>query len=164
MHNLAEAARTHWFYLVLPVLLGIAWSFHLTHPWSDQPRFGELTALFDWCLFVPFLYAICYRKMPKRAVAIRTVALMCGGLWIAGKIVPDSAETILAQWGWLRGVGLAMVALAEVAALITVLRIAFGSAPDPQELERQRMPPLVIKMILAEARFWRWVWSRLSGR
>ncbi len=164
MQTIARAARKHWFYAVLPILLGAALNFRATHPWADQPRFGEAATLFDWCLFVPFLYAICYRKMPRRALAMRTLALVCGGIWIAGKIVPDPAETILAQWGWLRAIGIGVLVLAEGAALIAVLRVAFGSSPDPAELERQGIPPLLVKLMLAEARFWRWVWSRLQGK
>lgn len=163
MLRIATAARQNWFYLVLPVLLGIAFGFRATQPWGDQPRFGEAATLFDWCLFVPFLYAIWYRDMPRRALALRTLALACGGLWIAGKIVPDSAKTILAQWGWLRSVGITFLVLAEGAALITVLRIVFGSAPDPKELEKQGMPPVLVKLMMAEARFWRWLWLRLRG-
>lgn len=164
MQKIARVARTHWFYVMLPVLLAAALNFRVTHPWADQPRFGEAATLFDWCLFVPLLYAVCYRKMPHRALAMRTLVLACGEIWIAGKIVPDPAETILAQWGWLRGIGIGVLVLAEGAALIAVLRVAFGPAPDAAELERQGMPPLLVKLMLAEARFWRWVWTRLQGK
>jgi hypothetical protein len=164
LQKIARAARTHWFYVMLPVLLTAALNFHATHPWTAHPRFGEAATLFDWCFFVPFLYAICYRAMPRRALAMRTLALVCGGIWIAGKIVPDPAKTILEEWGWLRAVGMGALLLAEGAALIAVLRVAFGSSPVPAELERQGMPPLLVKLMLAEARFWRWVWSRLQGK
>lgn len=164
MQNGARFAREHWFYLVLPILLGFALNFRATYPWAKQPAFGEATTLFDWCLFVPLLYAICYRQMPRRALALRTLAIVCGGVWIAGKIVPDSAQIILGQWGWLRGIGVAALVLAEGAALIAVMRVAFGAAPDPKQLEQQGVPPLLAKLMLAEARFWRWVWARLRGQ
>ena len=164
LQKIARAARTHWFYVMLPVLLAAALNFHATHSWAVHPRFGEAATLFDWCLFVPFLYAISYRAMPWRALAMRTLALVCGGIWIAGKIVPDPAKTILEQWGWLRTVGMGALLLAEGAGLIAVLRVAFGSTPNPAELERQGMPPLLVKLMLAEARFWRGVWSRLQGK
>jgi hypothetical protein len=160
MRSFVKTARDHWFYAILPIALGAALNFRATHSWADQPQFGEAATLFDWCLFVPLLYAICYRRMPRRALAVRTLALVCGGIWIAGKIVPDRAETILAQWGWLRGVGITVLVLAEGATLIAVLRVAFGPAPDPAELERRGMPPLIVKLMLAEARFWRWIWAR----
>lgn len=164
MHILTRVAQRHWFYLVLPALLGAALNFRAAHPWGDQPTFGEAVTLFDWCLFVPFLYVICYRDLPRRALVVRAVALMCGGIWVAGKIVPDSAEAILTRWGWLRAVGMVLLVLAEGAALIAAVRIAFGSAPDPRELENKGMPPLLVKLMLAEARFWRWVWARLLGK
>ncbi|MBB5728930.1 hypothetical protein [Sphingomonas prati] len=164
MQRFVKASRDNWFYAILPVLFAAALNFRATHPWDDQPQFGEAVTLFDWCIFVPFIYVACYRNMPRRALAIRALAIACGGIWIAGKIVPDPAETILTQWSWLRGVGIAVLVLAESAALIAVLRIAFGSAPDATELERQGMPPLLARMILAEARLWRWVWDRLRGK
>ena len=164
LHNVAQAFRTHWFYAMLPALLGAALNFRATHPWADRPLFGEAVTLFDWCLFVPVLHAVCYRKMPRPALAVRTLALICGGMWMSGRIVPESAKSILVQWAWLREVGIGVVVLAEGAALIAVLRVAFGSAPDPAELERQGMPPLLAKLMLVEARFWRWVWARFRGK
>ena len=164
MRAIARLSRRHWFYLILPVLLCAALSFSTTYPWAEDARFGEATALFDWCLFVPFLYAICYRDTLPRVLAVRIFALICGGFWVAGKIVPDSAETILAQWSWLRGVGIAVLMLIEGVALVAVLRATFSAAPDPKELERQGVPPLVAKLMLAEARFWRWVWARVRGQ
>lgn len=55
MTALAKVARSHWFYIALPVLLGASLGFRVTHPWADQPGFGEAATLFDWCLFVPLL-------------------------------------------------------------------------------------------------------------
>lgn len=163
MPDVARVARHHWFYFAVPVLLGAALNFRATHPWAHHPRLGEAVTLFDWCLFVPLLHAICYRRMPRRALATRTLALVCGGIWIAGQIVPDRAETILAEWGWLRTLGIGVLVAAESAALVAMLRMAFGSAADPTELERQGIPPLLAKLMLAEARFWRWAWRRLGG-
>jgi hypothetical protein len=164
MQIIATAARRHWFYLVWPFLLAAALMFRATHPWSDAPGFGEATTLFDWCVFVPALHAICYRAMPRRALALRTLALICGGAWIAGKIVPDSAEVILAQWSWLRAPAMAVLLLAEGMALIAIVRLTFAPTPDSRALEKQGLPPLVVKLMLAEARFWRWLWARIRGR
>lgn len=164
IQTIMRSAWHHWFYLSLPVLLGMALTFRATHPWADQPVLGEATTLFDWCLFVPFLYVLCYRHMPRRALALRTLALMCGGLWIAGKLVPDPAEAILSQWGWLRGVGLTVLVIAEAVASIAILRLAFGTAPDATKLEQQGIPPSLAKLMLAEARFWRAIWASLRGK
>lgn len=164
MTALAKVARSHWFYIALPVLLGASLGFRVTHPWADQPRFGEAATLFDWCLFVPLLYAICYRRLAARALATRTLALACGGMWIASRIVPDHAQSLLVQWAWLRAIGGAAVLLLEGAAIVLMLRTLFGTAPDVTSLERQGVPPALARLMLAEARFWHWVWSRLRGR
>jgi hypothetical protein len=162
--DVAGLARRHWFYLAVPVLALAAFAFRTSHPWDEQPFLGEITTLFDWCLFVPALYVICYRDMPRRALMLRALALVCGGIWIASKIVPDPAETILPAWGWLRAVGLAILVVFELFAAVAMLRVVFGAAPDPEALARQGIPPLLVRLMLAEARFWRWIWARMRGR
>ncbi|UUL81917.1 hypothetical protein [Sphingomonas qomolangmaensis] len=102
--------------------------------------------------------------MPRRALLIRLLALVCGGIWIAGLVVPASAQTILPQLGWLRMIGIAVLVVAEAFVIIAALRVVFGADPDAQQLERQGIPPLLARLMLAEARFWRWLWSRLRGR
>lgn len=164
IHKMAELGRNHWFYLLLPFWVIAALGFRATHPWAQQPAWGEAVTLFDWCLFVPSLYVLCYRTMPRRALMLRTLALACSGIWVAGKILPDTAETVLSHLGWLRGAGIAVLVLFEGLALVAMLRVLFGTAPDAAELEQQGIPPIIARMMLAEARFWRWVWSRLRGR
>lgn len=156
-------ARRHWFYLLLPFLLMAAWGFQASHPWQSRPRLGEAITLFDWCLVVPVLYAVCYRRSPGRALALRTLAMVCGGIWISSWIVPDRAERILEYWSWLRGAGLVVLAIFEGLAFIAVMRVVSGPDPDVKALERQGIPPLLVRLMLAEARFWRWLWARLRG-
>jgi hypothetical protein len=156
--------RRHWFYVLLPVWFAAAFAFSAAHPWAAEPRLGEAITLFDWCVFVPLLFAVCYRDMPGRALLVRTVATFCGGVWIAGKVVPDNAQFVLQDWADIRWVGLAVVMLFEIAAIVTILRILFGTAPNASELERQGLPAIVVKLTLAEARFWKWVWQRLNGK
>ena len=154
--------RQHWFYALLPLWAAAAINFHLVHPWQQQPRLGEAVVLFDLCLFVPALYVLCYRKQRvPRVVALRVVALVCAGIWIAGRMVPDGAETLLRDWGWLRGIGIAVLAMGEVAAVVVMFRIVFSKTPDPKALIDSGIPPLIARMMLAETRFWRWLFSRL---
>lgn len=163
MHKALNVAQRHWFYLVLPFLLTAALVFRTSYPWQLDPRLGEAAAIFDWCVFVPLIYAACYRNMPPRALALRTLAMVCGGIWIATKIVPDHAETILSELGWVRGLGIAVLAIFEGIAFVAAMRILFDGEPDAVTLERQGIPPLMVKLMLAEARFWRWVWLRLRS-
>ena len=158
-------ARRHWFYLSLPLWLLASINLHFDFAWATDARSGELIALFDWAVFMPALYALCYHGIALgRVLAIRLLALVCSGVWIAGLIVPDPAENLLLRWGWLRGIGVAALVVVEGLAMLTILRVVFSSAPDPTVLERQGIPPIVARMMLAEARFWRWVWNRLHGR
>lgn len=164
MNRIAGWGQHHWFFLLLPFWLVAALGFRATHPWSEQPALGEAATLFDWCVFVPALYVLCYRTMPRRALMLRTLALVCSGIRIAGKIVPAAAESVLTDLGWLRSAGITVLVLFEGLALVAMLRVIFGAAPNAAELERQGIPPLIARMMLAEARFWRWLWTRLRGR
>lgn len=158
-------SRRHWFYLLLPLWLAITVNLHLTFEWQAEPRLGEALVLFDWCIFIPALYAVCYwGRSSARALGIKLLALSCLGLWVAGKVVPDTAEGILRDWSWLRQIGLAALVAVEIAAVCAALRVAFSSRPDVVQLERQGVPPLLARLMLAEARFWRWVWSKMRGR
>ena len=162
--NFAAVATRHWFYLLLPVWLAASWAFRSSHPWGAEPAFGEAITLIDWCIFVPATFALCYRSMTRRALALRVLALVCGRIWLAGKIVPPEAQTLLQNWGSIRWLGISILLLFEVVAFAAVLRVVFGTAPDPQVLEREGIPPLVAKIMIAEAKFWKWVWTRLTGR
>lgn len=163
MHKALNVAQRHWFYLVLPLLFTTALTFRASYPWQLDPKLGEAATIFDWCVFVPLIYAVCYRNMPRSALALRTLAMVCGGIWIAAKIVPDQAETIMHELGWVRGLGIAVLTIFEGMAFVAAMRILFGDEPDAVALERQGIPPLLVKLMLAEARFWRWVWSRLRS-
>ena len=158
-------ARRHWFYLLLPVWLSSSLALHRSFDWGTAPRAGEAIALFDWCLFMPALFALCYwHSLTRRALLIRVIALALGGLWIASAITPDEAELMLRGSSSLRIVGLTVLALLEGAVLVAVLRIAYSKEPDMAELERQGLPPLLARLMVAEARFWRWLWAKLRGR
>jgi len=163
MHKALNVAQRHWFYLVLPFLLTASLTFRTSYPWEVEPKLGEAATIFDWCVFVPLIYVACYRNMPRRALALRTLAMICGGIWIAAKIVPDQSETILRELGWVRGLGIAVLAVFEGMAFVAAMRIVFGGEPDAVALERQGVPLLLVKLMLAEARFWRWAWMKLRN-
>ncbi len=162
--NIAAAIRRNWFYALLPVWALATWGFNVIHPWDDQPRLGEIITLFDWCIFVPLTFALCYRDMSRRALVLRLLALMCGGIWLAGRIVPEGAQSLLLDWSGVRWAGLSVLLLFELAAFVAMLRILFGATPDPRALEEQGIPPVVAKLMIAEAKFWRWIWARLTGK
>ena len=140
-----------------------AWSFKSTFPWEKQPRIGELITAFDWCIFIPITFVSCYWNWSKRALALRLLALVCSGIWIGDKIVPESAQYLLVQSGAARSTGLLVVLLFELAAFATILRVILGATPDAHLLEQKGIPPLVARLMIAEAKFWRWIWARMTG-
>jgi hypothetical protein len=162
--NIGTIASRHWFYLLIPIWVASSWSLRSSYTWDVQPNVGEAIVLFDWCIFVPATFAVCYRTMTPSSLALRVLALMCGGIWVAGKMVPPDAQMLLRDWSSIRWLGLSIVLLFEVAAMAAMLRIVFGEAPDPRALEQQGIPPFVAKLMIAEAKFWRWLWARLAGK
>ncbi|MGC6398977.1 hypothetical protein ACNI3Q_00165 [Sphingomonas sp. FW199] len=162
--KIASVISRNWFYALLPVWLLASMGFRVTHPWDAQPQLGEAVTLFDWCVFIPITFAICYRSMSRRALTLRLVALMCGGIWLAGKLVPVNAQNLLQDIGGMRWVGLSVLLLFEIAALVAMLRVVFGATPDPRVLQEQGIPPIIAKLMIAEAKFWRWLWGRLTGK
>lgn len=157
-------ATRHWFYLLVPVWLAASWELRSSHPWTTQPALGEAIILFDWCVFVPATFALCYRGMPHRALATRVLAMMCGGIWLSGRLVPPDAQAILDNLVGIRWIGIPTLILLEVIATMAMLRVVFGAAPDTAALQRHGVPPIVARLMITEARFWRRVWVWLTGR
>ena len=161
--NIKTTVTQHWFYCLLPLWLAAAWAFRSDFPWQTDPGLGEAITLIDWCVLVPTMFVICYWGMSPKALALRVLALICGGIWLAGKIVPVGSQIILQEWSGVRWIGLTILALFELGVLVATLRIVYGSPPDPQALEEQGIPPFIARLIIAEARFWRRVCNLLRG-
>ncbi|PAX07113.1 hypothetical protein [Sphingomonas lenta] len=163
--QLAPFARRHWFHVLLPFALLASYSMSATADWGAEARLGEAALLFDWCLFVPALYALHLRgTVGGRTLGLRVLAMACAGLWFARWLTPDASEVVLAAVAPLRWVRIAVLVVAEAAILVAVVRVAFSKKPDAAAIERRGVPPLLARLMLLEARFWRWVWSRLRGR
>lgn len=162
--QLVSTARRHWFYLLLPAALLAFYSTAMSADWRTDARIGEAALLLDWCLFVPALYALYLRgTVSGRALGLRVLALACSGLWFARWLTPDASEVVLAAVAPLRWVGIAVLVLAEAAVLAAVVRVAFSREPDVAAIERHGVPTLLARLMVLEARFWRWVWQRLRG-
>jgi hypothetical protein len=165
MPKLLNWLKINWFYplgLLVVIFLVV---FHYHFPWTEDGPNGEIIVLLISCVALPTLYAICYgRSAPTKSLIFRVLILASGGLWIAGKVVPDDAEAVLASLGWLRTIGLIVLVAVEGFALFAIIRLTFSPAPDRAALERQGIPDVVIDLMLKEARFWRWIWAKLSHR
>jgi hypothetical protein len=159
-------AAGNWFLLVLPLLLGVSWLFTRSIDWQASARTGEAVTLLDWMVSIPLLYFLCYRHTVQgRAMAIRLLALACLGVWIASRLVPAEAQDLLPHLSWPRMAGLAVLALIELRLLVLALKLAFSGKASAEELaERTGAPPLLAKLMLLEARFWRAVWRLIRRR
>lgn len=160
-----ELARRHWFVLLLPVWLACSLAFSRSLDWRVDGRLGEATILFDWCIFLPLAYALSVRRTVRPPTALlRALGLAGAGLWVGRLLVPDGAEHLLARLGWLRYPWLAVVLVVEGAVIIALLRAVYAGRADNAAFERAGVPPLLARLMLLEARFWRWVWRLLRGR
>jgi hypothetical protein len=164
MRILWAYVKENWFYfLFIPICVG-TYIFSAKYNWSGNARRGEVIALLYWCVFVPLLFLLCFRSFPARALFIRMFATICGGFWFAGLTVPDYAQHILVQWRWLRYFGIALLLIVEALAIIAFFRIAFDKNPDIEKLRQLGVPDLAAKAMIAEAKFWRWLWSVIIGK
>jgi hypothetical protein len=120
----------------------------------------EAAVLFDLCLFIPALHFLCYRrKLALKPLLIRTAALAFLGVYIASWLIPREAQSLLAELGWARTAGFVVVALIELRLVFLALKLVFGGRASADEIaERTGAPPWIARLMLIEARFWKWVW------
>lgn len=162
---MVRVLRANWFYLLLPFLLLAAWSLSRTPEAVADPLLLERVLLVDCLISLPVLYFLFLRRHATlRAAIIRSAVLAGAGLWFAGYLMPAGEGQILPALGWVRMAALPLLILLELAAFIAIMRVVYSDTPDEEQLVRQGVPPLVIKLMLAEARFWKKVWRFLSGR
>ena len=157
--------RRNWFLPLLAFLLAVELAFTRSIDWS-QPRMPEAAVLFDLCLFIPALHFLCYRRrLALKPLLIRTAALAFLGVYLASKLIPAEAQSLLAELGWARTAGLALLALIELRLLVLALKLVFGGRATAAEIaERTGAPPWIARLMLIEARFWKWVWRWIRGR
>jgi hypothetical protein len=163
-HDLTGWARRNWFLPLLALLLAIEWAFARA---TDWPRDGlaEAVILFDLCLFVPALHFLCYRRtLARKALLIRTFALASLGVWLASWLIPAEAQHLLAGLGWARLAGLAVLLALELWVVVKVVRLVFGGTPTEADVVAYGAPPWIARIMLIEARFWKWLWRLLRGR
>ncbi|CDG40944.1 hypothetical protein ASAP_2899 [Asaia bogorensis] len=83
--------------------------------------------------------------------------------WIARHTLPSFDEGTTPHIGWVRFISVCLAVLCESTVLIAAMRLVFGKNGDPDKLKDLGLPPLVVRAMLAEARFWRGVWHALTG-
>jgi hypothetical protein len=154
-------ARRNWFLMGFAGVL--AGSYVFARSSALLARGVEAAIIADLCLTVPLLYCWCYRgQLPRRQLAIRATALACLGVWVAAWLVPAAEQTILPHLSWARTAGLVVLGLIELRVLIAVLQLVFSPTATAEQISaRSGAPPMVARLMLMEARFWRWVWKLL---
>ncbi|HWT11322.1 MAG TPA: hypothetical protein VN231_01060 [Allosphingosinicella sp.] len=163
--SLLNQARRHWFLPLLPALLAAEYGFARSTDWA-RPGPAEAAILFDLCLFVPFLYLVCYRgRLARTPLAMRAAGLALLGLWIASILVPPERGILLSRLTWLRPLGLALLVLIELKLSLELIRMVLSGRSDPREIAaRSGAPHWAVRLMLIEARFWKWVWRLLRRK
>jgi hypothetical protein len=157
-------ARRNWFLPLLAPLLAIEFAFARTTDWL-QDGIAETVILFDLCLFIPFLYALCYRRrFARKSLLIRTAALALAGIYLASKLVPPDAQVVLAELLWARYAGLAVIALIELWVVVLTVRLVWGGASTDEIASQSGAPAWIVRLMQLEARFWKAVWRLIRGR
>ena len=121
---------------------------------------GEAAILADLCVVVPLLYFWCYRgRLPAHHLLVRSAALACMGLWLASLLIPAADQAILPHFSWARTLGILGLALVELYILIVLMKLLFSGKASLEEIsKRSGAPPFVARLMMAEARFWSWLW------
>lgn len=160
---MAALMRNNWFWPVAAVLAAAVWTLWTISQVPLSQGF-EKTLLFDSLITMPvlyLLYLLCYRgSFTTTALMVRVLALQCAGVWLAAKFVPVGNQAILPYLTWVRWAGLAIITLFEIRLVVAVVKLQLKPTTRQDELEAVGMPPLLAKLALLEARFWRWILRR----
>jgi hypothetical protein len=121
--------------------------------------------LIDFALLLPVIYFLYLRsRTTLKAALLRSFAIGAAGVAYAAWLMPEGAGDILPFLAWLRWTALPLVIFIELAAFVAVMRYVWSSDPQEEELIRQGMPPILVKLLIAEARFWKRVFRFVTGR
>jgi hypothetical protein len=157
---------SNWFVLVAPVLLLVAWLVSRGTAWTTDARAMEAALLFDACVTLPALYALCYaRSLPLPQLALRMLGVACLNVYLLGYIVPAEAQELLPQFAVARWIGLGLLILIELKIMFVAVRLVFGANATAEEVAAKTgAPPLIAKLMVMEARMWKAVGRFLRGR
>jgi hypothetical protein len=157
-----QALRTHWFFLVAPLVFAVDLYVGLSLR-GEFDRLLEASLLFDLAVLLPGLYWLCYRQHGRKAV-IRAAAIACLGIWVASKVVPESERDVLNYVVPLRYLGLAVLVWLELVVFVAIYRTVFkgGSIDEAASRAPADIPRWAAKLLAMEARFWLKVWDAVK--
>jgi len=165
--KIRRALRAHWFFLAAVAVVSTDLFIGTSDDWSNA-RLLEAGIIADLTIFIPALYLWCYRSRGKAAL-LRAVALSCLGIWIAGYIVPSEHQLLLAEIGFIRYIGLAVLLVIQLKLMAMIYRAAFQSDSDATSaaltsVKDGGMPEWVARILAWEASLWRKAWDALRSR
>ena len=165
VEKIGSSFRTHWFFLAAIAVVSTDFFIGSLDDWSNA-RILETGVLLDLVIVVPALYFWCYRSRGK-ATILRAVALSGIGLWVAGYIVPNEHQLLLAKVQIFRYIGLTVLFVIGLKLMATIYRAAFqhNSEATSAALETAKekgMPEWVARVLAWEASLWRKVWDVLQ--
>lgn len=162
---MAKAFKGYWFYGLLAVCLLSAWQLSITPETIADPITTERVFLIDFALLLPLLYFLYLRsRVALKAAILRSLALGAAGISYAAWLMPEGTGQVLPLLSWLRWTALPLIIAIELAAFVALMRYLYGSEPQEEELVKQGIPPVVVKLLLMEARFWKSVFRFLTGK
>lgn len=162
---MSKIFRGYWFYWLLVPCLIAAWQLSLTAEALADPLTLERVYLIDCALLLPILYFLYLRsRATLKAALFRSLALGAAALSYAAWLMPEGAGQVLPYLSWLRWTALPLIIAIELVAFVALMRYIYGSEPKEEELVNQGIPPLVVKLLLMEARFWKRVFRLITGK
>jgi hypothetical protein len=157
--------QRNWVVPLFAVAILVELAFARSTDWAAD-GLAETVILFDLCVFLPAMHAICYRKsLSPKALILRTIGLACFGIFLASKLVPAGAQTVLRDLLWVKSAGWLGLALVELWLALQIIRLVYGGKHGAAEISRLHgTPEWVARLMLLEARFWKTVWKLLRRR
>ena len=161
LESLGTKLRINWFIPVVATLFAFSWMV-LRSSNLEQSGGIETAVVFDAVVTIPCLFWLCYRgQMPVKAMAIRVIGLQCFGLLTASWFIPPEQQWLLPNLAPFRWIGMALLAVFEAKLAFFTIGAVFKAGTRPVHLTAQGVPEPIAKILLFEAKFWRWVWSKL---
>jgi hypothetical protein len=162
---MSKAITGYWFYWMLVPCLIAAWRLSLMPEAVADPLTLERVYLIDCAVLLPFLYFLYLRsRVAFRAAILRSAALGAATLSYAAWLMPEGTGQVLPFLSWLRWAALPAIILIELAAFVALIRYLYGDEPQEDVLIGQGLPPLMVKLLLTEARLWKRVFRFLTGK
>lgn len=156
---MTEKLKHNWFWPVAAALWLGVWAMLRLQPAAIPAQF-EYAVLADVFLTMPLLLWLCYRaQLPMKALALRMAGVIGLGIWLASKMLAPEQQHILPQLGVLRTIGLGVVIIIEAWLFVSIVKIVFKKETTSDTLVKQGVPEFMAKLMLLEARFWRWVFG-----